>query len=99
MSELLPKPKGCPGRKRTVTAKAWISRRVRGGEFLSNVSLGDGRVHVLTTSTRRRSRALSFNLAHLLSKLRPLPVNPSDPSDPSDQSDLFPSSTPESSQP
>lgn len=71
---LLPKPKGSPGRLRTVTARAWISRPSRTGEFRSHVSLGDGRVFTLATSTRRRSAALEFNRSHLLSKLRPPPA-------------------------
>lgn len=68
-NDLLPTPKGQPGRRRTVTARAWISRRSRHSVFVSNVSLGDGRVHSLTTGTHRREQALSFNRTHLLSRL------------------------------
>ena len=69
MNELLAKPKGTPGRQRTVTAKAWISRDKAGSIFRSKVSLGDGIVHVLSTSTARRDKALDFNRCHLLSRL------------------------------
>lgn len=79
MNELLPKPKGKPGRQRTVTAKAWISRAKPGAAFSSKVSLGDGVVHVLSTSTRVRAKALDFNRCHLLLRLNPptqLPASP-----------------------
>lgn len=76
MPELLPKPKGTPGRRRTVTAKAWIARHSARGEFISKVSLGDGRVHALKTGTHRREQALAFNRTHLLSKLSETPAPP-----------------------
>lgn len=77
MSDLIPKPKGKPGRQRTVTAKAWISRAGKGGVFSSKVSLGDGVVHVLSTKTTRRSKALEFNLCHLRQRLAPAQVSAS----------------------
>jgi len=67
---LIPPPKLKPGRQRTVTAKAWISRASAGGVFQSKVSLGDGVVHVLSTKTRRRDKALCFNRCHLLHRLK-----------------------------
>ena len=72
MPELIPKLHGKPGRQRTVTAKAWISRVKSGGVFYSKVSLGDGMVHVLSTKTSRRGKALEFNLCHLRQRLVPV---------------------------
>lgn len=65
------KPKGKPGRKQTLVAKAWISRPGRGMPFRSHVTLGRGKVHELSTGTHRRELALDFarlHLAHHLSK-------------------------------
>ena len=71
MPDLITLPKGSPGRRQTVTARAWISRPATGRRaiFQSHVSLGDGKVFTLTTATPRRSKALDFNRSHLLAKL------------------------------
>lgn len=61
--------KGAPGRRRTITAKAWISRRGKGDPFKSNVYIGSGRVHTLSTGTMLRSQALEFSRSHLISAL------------------------------
>lgn len=74
MTALIPREKLRPGRKRTVTARAWISRKDPKGAFYSNVSLGQGRVMILATDTRDRAAALRFNHAHLLSCLRSNPA-------------------------
>jgi len=73
MPDLFHQPKLKSGRQRTVTAKAWISRARTGGVFQSKVSLGDGVVHVLSTKTRRRDKALAFNRCHLLHRLKENP--------------------------
>jgi hypothetical protein len=69
--DLIPLIPGKPGRRQTVTAKAWISRPSSGRRevFQSHVSLGDGRVYTLTTDTARRVKALDFNRSHLFAKL------------------------------
>jgi hypothetical protein len=64
-ANLIPRAPQRPGRKRTVAARAWISRKVNGGIFYSNVSLGDGRTRTLSTGTRNRPEALEFSLCHL----------------------------------
>lgn len=74
MSELLPREKGKPGRIRTVTANAWISRRTRKAPWYSNVYAGNGRVHALSTGTLDRAKALHFNRCHLLQILHAKPV-------------------------
>lgn len=58
-----------PGRRRNVTARAWIARPKKKQPFQSHVSLGDGVVHTLATKTHDREKALAFNLTHLLARL------------------------------
>lgn len=60
---------GCPGGKRSVTARAWIWREHRGAVFHSKVYVGGRRVHVMSTGTRNRVTALEFSRSHLLSLL------------------------------
>jgi hypothetical protein len=69
MTDLLPREKGRPGRRRTVTASAWIARRRKHGPWHSHVYVGTGRVHVLTTATTDAAKALEFNRIHLLQVL------------------------------
>jgi hypothetical protein len=69
MSELLAPPAGRPGRRQTVTAKAWISRPNGKAPFVSHVSLGKGKVHTRQTQTYQRGTALDFNRTHLLDVL------------------------------
>lgn len=70
MIDLLPRIKGKPGRPRTVSAHAWIDRKNARAPWKSNVYVGNGRVHVLSTSTMDRAKALDFNRAHLLHSLQ-----------------------------
>jgi hypothetical protein len=77
MPVLIPREKRRPGRKRTVTARAWISRKDPKGAFYSHVSLGQGLVRTLATDTRDRAIALRFNHAHLLSCLKADPATAS----------------------
>ena len=67
--DLLPREKSAPGRRRSVTASAWIARRQKHGAYYSNVYIGTGRVHSLSTSTMDREKALAFNRCHLLQLL------------------------------
>jgi hypothetical protein len=69
MSELIPKPKPIAGRKRNVTAKAWIVWRKATRDFVSKVSLGQGRIYERVTETGVRQKALDFNRAHLMELL------------------------------
>ena len=73
-NQLFQREKRRPGRKRTVTARAWISRKETQGVFYSNVSLGKGKVHVLSTHSCDRSAALRFNHSHLMSCLKEDPA-------------------------
>ena len=69
MDELIPKTPEKPGRRQTLTAKAWISRVNRRGRFFSHVSLGKGETSRRATETVDRAKALDFNRAHLLELL------------------------------
>lgn len=75
MSELIPRGKSPSGRRRAVTARAWITRPQRLGNYHSHVYLGgDGRVKVLSTATADRRKALEFNRCHLLHLLAMSPA-------------------------
>jgi hypothetical protein len=78
MTDLLPPEKGRPGRRRTVTANAWIDRRGKRGPWQSHVYAGCGRVHVLSAGTPDRAKALEFNRCHLLQILHAKPATPSE---------------------
>ena len=86
-ADLIPLAPGKPGRRKTVTARAWLSRPGRRGMFQSHVSLGDGRVHTLTTATLRRDKALDFNRSHLLARLHATAKGAPDPA--AEQMDLL----------
>jgi hypothetical protein len=70
MTDLLLKTKGKPGRPRTVTAHAWIDRKRPTEPWKSHVYVGNARVHVLTTATTDRTKALDFNRCHLIQALQ-----------------------------
>ncbi len=74
ISDLIPPEKGRPGRRRTVTANAWIARAGKRGPWQSHVYAGRGRVHVLSTGTPDRAKALRFNRCHLLQILHAKPA-------------------------
>lgn len=63
------------GKVRSTAARAWISRKIKSQVFKSNVYLGDGFVHVLSTGTRHRAAALEFSVAHLVARIKGT-VNP-----------------------
>lgn len=69
MKELIATPPRAPGRKQSVTAKAWISRSNVKACFISRVSLGKGKVFERSTGTNSRTTALKFNRAHLMELL------------------------------
>jgi hypothetical protein len=71
---LFPEDKPRPGRGRAVTAHAWIARRGRSAPWQSHVYAGGRRVHVLSTATRQREKALAFNRCHLLQVLSAKPA-------------------------
>lgn len=84
-------PKGKAGRKQTVVAEAWISRKNRKAVFHSNVNLGDGRVFKLSTKFYRRELALVFCKLHLIHHLNKgdVPFDPPPPQAVLEQSLLF----------
>lgn len=75
MNELIPREKSAGGRRRAVTANAWIARRGKTGNYHSHVYLGGaGRVKVISTGTAERRKALEFNRCHLLHVLSGSPA-------------------------
>jgi hypothetical protein len=79
MDELIPREKLGPGRRRNVTARAWIARLRPKGNFHSHVYVGGRRVEVLSTGTAEQSKALEFNRCHLLHLLKPKSAATPDP--------------------
>ena len=69
MTDLVPREKKSPGRKRVTTASAWVSREKGRRFWISNVYVGSGRVQTLSTGTVSRVKALDFNRCHLLKAL------------------------------
>lgn len=69
MTELIPRTPQPPGRKQSVTAKAWITRANSKSQFTSKVSLGRGRCYTRHTETKNRKKALEFNRLHLIELL------------------------------
>lgn len=60
---------GVAGRPAVTTARAFIRKRGRHGIYQSHVCLF-GKKEILTTATRDRSTALTFNFLHLSDSIR-----------------------------
>lgn len=87
MSELIPRERQAAGRKQSVTARAWISRRDSKAIFVSKVSLGKGRCSTRQTETKNRRKALEYNRLHLIELLMRAKPKLAAPS--AEQVDLF----------
>lgn len=81
--------KGRPGRRQTLVAKAWLTRKKRHAIFQSHISLGDGRVRTRSTGTHRRELALDFCALHLAEVMSARPSSASPASDPLRQAQLL----------